>query len=148
MSTPHVEPAGLAALVSRLDDESRIHQLLARLSHLADRGTVEDYLALWAPDGEWQGSADTARGTAQLRERIERYRAAGVQGPHSGTRHVSTTRYVELLAPDTARAESYFVYYAGLPDDPRPARVGRYSDTVVRLDGEWRLASRRIVLDE
>jgi hypothetical protein len=148
MSTHADDPADATALIARLEDEHLIHKLIARLSHLADRGTIDEYLALWAPDGEWHGSADVARGTAQLHERIKRYRAAGVQGPGSGTRHVSTTRYVELLGAGRARADSYFVYFAGLPDTPRAARVGRYEDTVVRIDGQWRLANRRIVLDD
>ncbi|MDT4936706.1 MAG: hypothetical protein QOG80_377, partial [Pseudonocardiales bacterium] len=105
-------------------------------------------LALWAPDGVWQGSGDTARGADEMRRRVESYRGAGVQGPGSGTRHVSTTRFVDLLSPDTARADSYFVYFADLPDAPRPARVGRYVDHLVRLDGQWRLSRRQIVLDD
>lgn len=138
----------LARAIARLQAERDVHDLLARLSHLADRGSIDDYLELWTDDGEWAGSSDAARGHAALRERIERYRAAGVQGPGSGTRHVSTTRYVDFASPDEAHAESYFVYFAGLPDDPRPARVGRYADDLVRREGRWLLARRRLVLDD
>lgn len=140
--------ADLAAAVARLRAERDIHDLLARLSHLADRGTVEEYLELWADDGEWAGSADTARGHDALRERVERYRAAGVQGPGSGTRHVSTTRFVDVGTDGTAHSESYFVYFDGVPADPRPRRVGRYVDDLVHRDGRWLIARRRLVLDD
>jgi hypothetical protein len=115
---------------------------------MADRGDIDDYLALWAPDGVWEGSADEARGTAELRSRVERYRALGVQGPGTNTRHVSTTRFVDVLSPDAARAESYFIYFTEVSAQPRATRVGRYVDDLVRLDGEWRLARRRIVLQD
>jgi 3-phenylpropionate/cinnamic acid dioxygenase small subunit len=92
------------------------------------------------------GSADTARGHDQLRARIERDRARGVQGPGSGTRHVSTTRYVSFVDRDTAESESYFIYFTSVAAEPRAAGVGRYSDRLVRLDGRWKLASRRILL--
>lgn len=140
--------SGLEATIRRLDDERRIHDLLARLSHLADRGTIDEYLALWAPDGIWEGSADTARGTAELRARVERYRDMGVQGPGTDTRHVSTTRFVDLDGSDTARAESYFLYVTEASGQPRVSRVGRYVDDLVRFHGEWRLARRRIVLED
>jgi 3-phenylpropionate/cinnamic acid dioxygenase small subunit len=136
----------LATVVRQLDDERRIHSLLARVSHLADRGDVDEYLALWAPDGVWEGSADSARGTDELRSRVESYRAKGIQGPGTNTRHVSTTRFVDLLSRDAARAESYFMYFTDVRDNPRVTRVGRYVDDLVRFDGEWRLARRRIVL--
>ncbi len=142
----NAEFAALAATVQQIDDERQILNLLACLSHLADRGTIEDYLDLWARDGVWTGSADTAHGHDQLRARIERDRARGVQGPGSGTRHVSTTRYVRFVDRDTAESESYFVYFTAVAAEPRAARVGRYSDRLVRTDGRWKLASRRIVL--
>lgn len=125
-----------------------IHDLLARLSHLADRGGIEEYLSLWTPDGQWEGSEDSARGTAELRSRVERYRAMGIQGPGSNTRHVSTTRFVDVLSNESARAESYFIYFTDVDGQPRATRVGRYVDDLVRLDGGWRLARRRIVLDD
>jgi 3-phenylpropionate/cinnamic acid dioxygenase small subunit len=142
------DQARLETSVRRLDDELRIHNVLARLSHLADSGDIDEYLALWAPDGVWEGSADTARGTAELRARVERYRALGIQGPGSNTRHVSTTRYVDLQGPDAARAESYFIYFTETSTHPQATRVGRYVDELARLDGQWRLARRRIVLQD
>jgi hypothetical protein len=138
----------LELLIRRLEDERQIRNLLARLSHLADRGSVDEYLELWMPDGVWEGSADAARGTVELRARIERYRASGIQGPGTDTRHVSTTRFVELHGADAAHADSYFVYFAEVSGRPRPARVGRYVDDLARSGGQWRLARRRIVLDD
>lgn len=139
---------GLEAIVRRLDDERQIHNLLARLSHLADRGSIDDYLALWTDDGMWEGSADVARGKDEMRARVEAYRARGVQGPGSQARHVSTTRFVEFDTADSARAESYFIYFVDVDTRPRPARVGRYVDELQRTDGQWRLRRRRLILTD
>ena len=139
---------GLEAIVRRLDDERQIHNLLARLSHLADRGSIDDYLALWTDDGMWEGSADVARGKDEMRARVEAYRARGVQGPGSQARHVSTTRFVEFDTADSARAESYFIYFVDVDTRPRPARVGRYVDELQRADGQWRLRRRRLILTD
>lgn len=134
------------AILRRLDDDRQVRNLLARLSHLADRGTVEEYLALWAPDGVWEGSRDAARGHDELRARVVSYRERGIQGPGSGSRHLSTTQYVEFPGPDEAAAHSYFVYITDVDSEPRPARVGRYADRLVRADGGWRIARRQILL--
>ncbi len=139
---------GLEAIVRRLDDERQIHNLLARISHLADRGSIDDYLALWTDDGMWEGSADVARGKDEMRARVEAYRARGVQGPGSQARHVSTTRYVEFVSADSARAESYFVYFVDVNTQPRPARVGRYVDELQRTGAQWRLRRRRLILTD
>lgn len=136
------------AILRRLEDEREIRNLLAMLSHLADHGKVDDYIALWAPDGVWQGSTDVARGRNELRARVEAYRARGIQGPGSHARHVCTTQFVEFTGPDSARSESYFVYFTNVDTAPRPTRVGRYVDELNRVDGRWRLSRRRIVLTD
>jgi uncharacterized protein (TIGR02246 family) len=141
------DPAA-SAILRRLEDERQVRNLLARLSHLADYGAIEDYLSLWAPDGVWEGSQDQARGYDELRARVVAYRERGIQGPGSGTRHLSATQYVDFPGPDEAAAHSYFVYVADVDTQPRPARVGRYADHLVRLDGVWRIARRRIVLSD
>jgi hypothetical protein len=40
------------------------------------------------------------------------------------------------------------MYFTDASTQPRVARVGRYIDDLVRLDGEWRLARRRIALQD
>ena len=136
------------AILRRLDDDRQVRNVLARLSHLADYGSVEEYLALWAPDGVWEGSQDVARGYDELRARVVAYRERGIQGPGSGSRHLSTTQYVEFPGPDEAAAHSYFVYVSEAGTEPRPARVGRYADRLVRVDGTWLIARRQILLTD
>lgn len=139
---------GSDAILRRIEDEREIRNVLAMLSHLADHGTIDDYIALWAPDGVWQGTTDVARGWDELRARVEAYRARGIQGPGSHTMHVSTTRSVELVTTDAARSESYFIYFTNVDTTPRPTRVGRYVDELIRVNGRWRLSRRRIVLTD
>jgi 3-phenylpropionate/cinnamic acid dioxygenase small subunit len=142
------EISGWKAALQQIDDERRIRDLLARLSHMADRGTIDEYLDLWAPDGVWEGSMDTACGHEQLRARIERYRSRGIQGPGSGTRHVSTTKFVDFVACDAAECHSYFMYFTQVNGEPHVTNVGRYEDRLIRINDQWKLARRRIVLDD
>ena len=140
--------ARIVALVLALGVAGPAAQAAEKLSIGADHGTIDEYLDLWTSDGVWEGSKDTACGQEQLRARIERYRDRGVQGPRSGTRHVSTTRSVDFVSSDAAECESYFIYFTQVYSEPRVATVGRYVDWLVRADGRWRLARRRIVLDD
>jgi hypothetical protein len=147
-STERMIGAERDAMLRRLYDELEIRNLLARLSHLADRGTVDEYLRLWTVDAVWIGTAGRFQGHEALRERVERFRREGVQGPGTNTRHVSSTRYIEFDGPDRALAESYFVYYVDVDSSPKPTRVGRYVDELRRLPDGWRMSSRRITLTD
>jgi len=141
--------------LDRLLAESEIRNLVARLAHLADDGDLEAYLALWTPDAVWsRDTGEICRGTAALRERVLAYRAAGLQGPGTGSTHINTTLLVEVTGPDTATARSTFLFLAGgahpLSPDPQalksqPVMVGRYDDRFVRTSAGWRISSRTII---
>ncbi|MEU5696841.1 nuclear transport factor 2 family protein [Actinosynnema sp. NPDC020468] len=85
-----------------IDDLVLVADVVARLAHTADDGTVEEYLALVAPDAEWvmpdRGlvPAQVRRGHGELAEGVRARRADGVQGPGSATRHVVTGTSVRV----------------------------------------------------
>lgn len=137
-----------SGVLRQLDDDRQIRNLLARLSHLADHGSIDEYLDLWLPDGVWVGTADTCRGREQLRARVESYREMGIQGPGAHTRHVSTTHVIEFLSVDRARADSYFLFFTHVDSEPVVERVGRYTDVLERSGGTWLMARRDITLVE
>jgi len=67
----------------------------------------------------------------------------------AGTKHVCTNAIIEL-DPSGTRAEvrSYFLAQQQFDDFPlQPVAAGRYLDTVELAEGEWRLASREVLLD-
>ncbi|MCH6231613.1 nuclear transport factor 2 family protein [Microbacterium sp. CFH 31415] len=143
--------------IVRLTAESDIRNLIARLGHLADDGDPDEYLGLWTEDGVWdRGNGEAHRGREALRERVLAYRASGLQGPGTGTKHLNTTLWVSIDSDDRAHAQSYFVFLTGASnaialelDAPRPqiALSGRYDDEFVRTGAGWRIRSRTITVD-
>ena len=134
-------------------DELEIHNLVARLAHLADGGDTETYVALLTDDVVWAMpenpsiglAASERRGHDEIaagqRERI----AAGHQGPGSNTMHVVTTISVDV-APggEHATAHSYFQYWADTATAPVIRNMGRYRDEFRNTSHGWKLARRTI----
>lgn len=125
--------------------ESEIRNLVARLGHLADDGDLEVYITLFTEDAVWRGPTGTHQGHEDLLAGARQRRADKIQGPGTDTRHVNTTLWVEVDGPDTARAQSYYLYLrqAGT-QSPVLAMSGRYDDTFRRTPDGWKLASRTI----
>ena len=140
--------------VRKLADELEIRNVVARLAHAADSGHLEkDYLPLLTDDVVWEfpGSADVSAEPATLRGHDavladrNRRRASGFQGPGTNTRHLNTTLSVRVDGPDSAEAESYWIFVSDTnAPEPRVRSVGHYHDTFRRTGDGWRLASRRI----
>ena len=131
-------------------DELAIRNLIARMAHTVDRGAVEDYAPLLAPDARWiMPMGDPAVGSEAIMDGVRARRAAGSAGPGSGTRHMITTTLVEVDGAgdgDSARAWSYWVYVS-TGDDPRILMNGLYTDTFRRTAGQWVFAERISSLD-
>lgn len=84
----------------------QIRSTLARIAHLADTGSVEDYVEQFTREAEWNMPANPDRGIpAQVRRGREEIaagvverRAAGIQGPGTFTRHVTTAIAVDVTS--------------------------------------------------
>ncbi len=127
-------------------DELAIRNLIARLAHVVDRGAVEDYAPMLAPDARWiMPMGDPAIGPAAIMDGVRARRAAGSAGPGSGTRHMITTTAVEVDG-DGARAWSYWIYVS-TGEDPRILMNGLYSDTFRRTADGWVFVERISSLD-
>lgn len=128
-----------------------IRSLIARVAHAADEAPLAVYAELYTEDAVWEMTAATAVAPPQTRTGIDDIvaasrdrRAAGIAGPGTDTRHVTTCTAVTVESPDSARAESVWMFYADTTTAPRLSSMGRYHDTFRRVDGRWLLA-RRIV---
>ncbi|MFD4183747.1 nuclear transport factor 2 family protein [Rhodococcus sp. NPDC058514] len=138
------------------DSVVEIQSLLARLAHLADDGSVEDYLSHFTVDAVWESAPNPATempaqvrtGHAEIEEGVRSRRASGIQGPGSATRHVLTTIAVTPGESDAdeATTTAYWSFFVDTTTAPRLSSVGRYDDTLRRVDGRWRLAHRRITM--
>lgn len=130
----------------------QIRTTLARIAHLADTGTVEDYVEQFTRDAEWNMPANPDRGLpAQIRRGrdeiasgVHDRRAAGIQGPGTYTRHVTTATAVDVISECRAAAQSVWTFYVDTAATPTLSGVGTYADEFELEDGRWRL-SRRVI---
>lgn len=138
----------------RAADITLVLDTVVRIAQASDHGTLEEYGDLLDPDMVWEMPASPATGmAAQVRRGREDMvagsaarRAAGGQGPGSGTRHVVSTTTVDPRG-DAATAVSYWRFYGDTTGTPTVLSVGVWWDEFVRgADGQWRLARRRVEL--
>jgi 3-phenylpropionate/cinnamic acid dioxygenase small subunit len=129
-------------------DQFEIHNILARLTHLADAGDLDEYVDLFTEDGRWEpppGSEPPVRalcGRAELLAGARERREAGMSGPGTFSRHVVTNIALTRTGPDTAASHSYWHYYTQTNDIHQTGGMGTYDDEFRRTPAGWRLASR------
>lgn len=126
-------------------DDAEIRNLIARIAHLADTGDARQYGRCFTSDARWNMPGAPRRGRADIIAGSHQRRAAGEIGPGSATRHMVGTIAVDLHG-DTARARSYFQFFAQTTTAPQLRSVGQYDDEFVRSPEGWLLDHRRITL--
>lgn len=119
-----------------------IREIIARYTHLGDRGKVVELAELFEPDGIFEISIRPAPFVG--REAIAGC-MAGLADEHVGdpevtyVRHHVTNVTIELDGPTSARGESYWLVIT----DRGLWRWGRYRDTYrCGPDGSWRFVHR------
>lgn len=134
---------------------AEITNLVARIAHRVDYGTLEEYAALLAEDFVWEfpGNPNSTippsivqgrdANLAGSRER----RAQGTQGPGSHTRHIISSTAVEPH-PEAPKAATYLAFYGNTHEAPVLKMMGIWQDEYRRNDaGAWVLAHRRVIID-
>lgn len=132
--------------LDRLLAEQACMKLQAQYGVFADRGDVEGFTNLFAPDGSVAvPEAPAFVGHDAIRASIQALGAMGVT-----MRHVLTNNVVDVTGPDTATGVSYLtVWNSTAPADDSeqrpialPATMGEYADTFRRTPEGWRFQSR------
>jgi 3-phenylpropionate/cinnamic acid dioxygenase small subunit len=106
------------------------------------------------PDRDLSGEGELAffdETKSTLERRIARLETgmAWAEDPPSRTRHLITNVEIEPGgAPSELKAYSNFIVYRTRAETEREFYVGSRQDLLRRVEGLWRIASRRIVLDE
>jgi SnoaL-like domain len=133
-----------------------IQNVLSRIAHAVDFGTLEEYGALLSPDFRWEFpgthagvglGAQVRKGRGDAIEGARERRGAGMQGPGTHTRHVinSTAVTPDAHAPTSL---TYWHYYEQTDQSPVLTAMGIYVDEFARGDAtQWVLRSRRIVIN-
>jgi ketosteroid isomerase-like protein len=129
---------------SDVDDRLEIRNLVAKIAHAADVGSVAEYVALLTDDVVWElPGAPPIVGIAAMTAGIEARRAAGVTGPGSHTRHVVSTVEVHVDG-DRATSLAFFEFLTDCAGTPTVAGVGSYQDKLRRTDVGWKIVRRTV----
>jgi hypothetical protein len=131
------------------DDTTQVANLIARYAELIDSGDFDGVAGLLAHAGVGAGDGSALltgrKALAGLFTTTTRLYPDGTPG----TKHVTTNLILEMdEEAGTATARSYWTVLqavAGLP--LQPILAGRYHDRFERVDGAWRFAERRYLVD-
>jgi ketosteroid isomerase-like protein len=118
------------------NDTRAIMAVLGRYAHHLDAAQFDEVARLWTEDGVLYVFGREIVGFDALRE----FFAGAVTGKHLGGVPI-----IELDG-DTAHVQSDFAFWRG--SDLALFSAGHYVDRFVRVAGEWRFASRRIVIEQ
>jgi uncharacterized protein (TIGR02246 family) len=126
-------------------DCEAIRQCLAACSQAGDARKADTYAACFATDGLLE-LGDAKTGAIIGREAIRAWMTAPsvIPQPADGTpgyvSHHLTTCHIDFTGPDTAMARTYWLVTSAAGLDHN----GYYVDRLVRENGAWRIAHRRI----
>ena len=146
-----------------------VEQFLYREARLLDDGQLHEWLDLFTEDARyWMPSRLTMQHRREgiyeeeefavalirddkdfLTKRVRRLDTglAHAETPPSRTRHLITNVEVVESAGDEVTAHSNFVVFQGRRDRMSYQFYGKREDRLRRVDGDWRIARRKVVLD-
>jgi|HigsolmetaAR202D_1030399.scaffolds.fasta_scaffold00399_23 hypothetical protein len=133
-------------------DRALIEDLQARYLFALDFGDPEAYANTFAPDGildfgwgEIKGREAIAKFVADGRKRIEEARAKTPPGQRPSVGRHAIHNIVVKIDGDKARSVAYWSHMTSGPDGRGGVDFfGHYEDELVKVNGEWLFARRRI----
>ncbi len=127
-----------------LQDRLDVHELYARYAAANDNGDYDDWLQCFTEDGVFESTRfGRHAGQEGLRKftRIYRESLGGAQ-----VLHVITNVYFKLEG-DAGAGSCYLAYYHCKEGRIQQSAVGRYKDSLRKVNGRWCFASRKVSLD-
>jgi SnoaL-like protein len=128
-------------------DYVEIQNLYGYYNLSSDAGDAEAYAGCFTDDGVLTINHlnFTVKGRADLIAFKEKDKA-GRAGRYR--RHWNGSIFLEKVDERTVRGRCYLHGFNGMPGSlPELADVGAYEDLIVKVGGEWRFASRTIMMD-
>ncbi len=123
----------------------QIRDVISSYNHAGDRGDLDALVRCFTESGvlDLEGE-DHFQGRAAIHERLSSVvtELAGRSERALLRHHVSSVK-IELTGADSAIAASYFLVFTEVGLD----HWGRYADRLVRSDGAWRIAHRKVRVD-
>jgi uncharacterized protein (TIGR02246 family) len=127
--------------VARLLDRQAIEQLLAGdYPHALDTRDFDAYAALFTEDGELTLQGNTSKGRAAIKAFV-----SALPAEPRVIHPITNLSY--RIDGDTATGGAYWQDVGLVNGAPGVLIAGRYEDTLRRVNGEWRIAKRSIVIE-
>jgi hypothetical protein len=123
------------------DDVVAIQLLYAAYNHSFDFGTPEDFVEVWAEDGEMVSPLGSSQGHEKLQKGM-RWNRENMPGVRHGTMNI-------LIEGDgdSASGACYLMVYQVVDSAISLLLSGRYTDTLRRIDGHWVFTKRVMTSD-
>ena len=131
--------------VSDLLAREAIRDLVIRYNSYGDSGLFDRMIGLFAPDATVEINGVSYHGLDELR-RVFSSVSEQTSSPRDRPaylRHCTTTHQIDLVDETSATGRCYFFVLTAVGLD----HWGRYLDEYRVIDGEWRLAQRRVLTD-
>lgn len=119
----------------------QIRNLVATYNNCGDRGRIDEFVEVFAPDGVLEISQQRLEGGAAIHRELSSI-AGGTRSDVdlAGSRHQLTTTRIEILDEDQAQGWIYFF----VSRRGTILQEGTYMDRYVKTPAGWRIAHRRV----
>lgn len=129
-----------------LADKHAIEELVARYNHSIDALQMDVWLDLWTDDAVFDGIGKYLVGKAAIKEFADVHEKNYARKMPGG-RHF-TTNIASNVVGNHATARSYLQLWSTDANGARIAYTGVYDDVLVKQNGRWRFAGRKMVHDK
>lgn len=129
--------------IDALLDKEDIRALRHHYSELLDSGEADRMGEVFTRDAEVKVTVGSMKGLAEISHSLkEAYRSFDTQArEHFPFMHAVTNHHITLTGKDTATGSCYLLdFVTDRPQQSHPVLLlGRYLDSYVRVEGEWRI---------
>jgi uncharacterized protein (TIGR02246 family) len=125
--------------LQRLEDEQEIRTVLLDYGRFLDSRDFGAYSRLFATDGEWVGGLGSVQGPANIQAFMERNIGTG---PNRRNNYHLLSNFVITVQGDSAVAWSRWAFIVPGEQGATVAQAGRYDDTRIRQNGQWKFKLR------
>lgn len=126
-------------------DRAAIHALLVAYGSTIDARDFDGFAALFAEDGTYGAGNGAGVPGKEAGEFLRRVFAENAQGFGEPNFYLFFNEVVTFTGADSAQASSFSLYMVpGEGGRPQAALMARYADELVREDGAWKFAHRRV----
>jgi uncharacterized protein (TIGR02246 family) len=133
-------------MADTLADKHAIEELIARYNHAIDALHMDVWLDLWTQDAVFDGLGKYLVGKAAIKTFADTHEKNYARKMPGG-RHF-TTNIASDVVGNRATARSYLQLWSTGANGAQITFTGVYEDVLVKQDGRWRFAGRKMTYDK